>query len=90
MSRSKSPIVCIGGKSRLANKIIELFPRHRHYVEVFGGSGAILFSKPRSKIETYNDINGELVNFFRVLRDHYQDRKWYGLITPYHLVICVN
>lgn len=58
-----------GGKSRLAPWIIENLPKHRHYVEPCGGAASVLLQKPRSEIETYNDLNGELVNFFRVLRD---------------------
>lgn len=45
------------------------FPNHIHYVEPCGGSGAVLTTKRRSKIETYNDLDEEVVTFFRVLRD---------------------
>jgi DNA adenine methylase len=64
-----SPVSWLGGKARLAPKIIEYFPPHQTYCEVFGGSGAVLLAKERSKIEVYNDIDRELVNLFRVLRD---------------------
>ncbi len=57
----------IGGKFRLANKIIELMPKHDVYIEVFGGSGKVLLNKPPSKIEIYNDYNKQLANLFYVV-----------------------
>lgn len=65
----KPPFSYYGGKSTLAKWIVPLLPSHKYYIEVFGGSGAILFAKPPASFEVYNDIDGELVNFFRVLRD---------------------
>lgn len=59
----------------MANKIIELFPEHKTYVEVFGGAGHILFKKDMSEVEIYNDINSDLVNFFRVIRDEPKAEK---------------
>lgn len=53
----------------LAKDIISCFPKHTAYVEVFGGSGAVLLQKLPSKVEVYNDLDSQLVNFFRVLRD---------------------
>jgi len=65
-----SPIKWMGGKFRLRNRIIEMLPQnHLCYVEVFGGAGWVLFAKLQSKIEVLNDVNGELINFFRVVRD---------------------
>jgi DNA adenine methylase len=58
-----------GGKARLAKWIISHFPRHRVYVEPFGGSAAVLLQKPPSEVEVYNDINQNLLNFMKVLRD---------------------
>lgn len=65
----KAPICWLGGKSRLRNKIIQCLPEHTCYVEVFGGAGWVLFGKEPSKVEVYNDIDGELVNFFRVIKN---------------------
>jgi len=59
-----------GSKSRLLKKILPLFPPHRVYVEPFGGSASILLNKEPAKVEIYNDLNGDVVNFFRMLREH--------------------
>lgn len=58
-----------GGKWRLAPWIISHFPEHKNYVEPCGGAASVLLQKPRSPLETYNDLDGNVVNFFRVLRD---------------------
>jgi DNA adenine methylase len=73
------------GSHYLVKKLLEFIPPHDVYVEVFGGAANLLFAKEPSKIEVYNDINSEIVNFFRVLRD---DEKWQKLqekllLTPY-------
>jgi DNA adenine methylase len=64
-----SPVSWLGGKARLAPRIIEYFPEHQTYCEPFGGSAAVLLAKEPSKVEVYNDIDRGLVNLFRVLRD---------------------
>lgn len=62
------PIKWMGGKSKLRERIIAEFPTHTTYVEVFGGAGWVLFGKTPSTVEVYNDINSELVNFFRIAK----------------------
>lgn len=63
----------IGGKSRLIDKILQYVPEHDVFVDVFGGSGTVILSKPLVKINVYNDIDGDLANFFRVLRNKYNE-----------------
>ena len=63
----------IGGKSMLVRSLLPLIPPHKCYVEVFGGGAQLLFAKEPSKVEIYNDIDGRLVNLFRVARDHSQE-----------------
>lgn len=57
-----------GGKFRLAPLLIDLFPVHRVYTEVYGGGASVLLQKPRCYAEIYNDLDGEVVNVFRVLQ----------------------
>jgi len=58
-----------GGKFRMAEWVISHFPNHKCYVEPFGGAASVLMRKPRSHGEVYNDLDGEIVNVMRVLRD---------------------
>src|SRR6202140_4685597 len=84
------PLAYIGGKNRIANKIIEIFPAHTTYVEAFAGGAQVFFHKEPSQVEVLNDLNSEIVNFFRVCQLHYEEllrylrfnlvsRKWFAL-----------
>lgn len=59
-----------GGKFSHLEWLLPLLPGCHHYCEPFAGSAAVLLNRPPSPVETYNDLDGEVVNFFRVLRDH--------------------
>lgn len=72
-----------GGKFRIAQWIINQFPEHLCYVEPFGGGGSVLLRKSPAKIEVYNDLNGGVVNFFRVLRERPADLIAAIELTPY-------
>ena len=69
----------------LSTWIIKHFPEHRIYTEAFGGAGSVLLRKERCYSEVYNDIDGDLVNFFRVLRDPDLSSKLLGKLhyTPF-------
>mgnify|MGYP001393669852 CR=1 FL=1 len=57
-----------GGKYSHLDWLLPLLPEAHHYCEPFAGSAAVLLNRPPSPVETYNDLDGEVVNFFRVLR----------------------
>ncbi len=59
----------VGGKTSIADRIIAMMPPHETYIEVFGGGGSVLLNKTLSPVEVYNDLNGDLVNLFRVVRE---------------------
>jgi DNA adenine methylase len=72
-----------GSKWRIANWIISYFPKHRIYIEPFGGSASILLNKVISEVEIYNDLDGELVNLFKVVRDNGAALAEKVFLTPY-------
>lgn len=81
----------IGGKNRLAKRIIQILPKHTTYVEAFAGGAQVFFHKEPSKVEVLNDLDGEIVNFYRVCQAHPEEliryfrfvlvsRKWFDLL----------
>lgn len=72
-----------GGKYSHLKWLLPLLPQAHSYCEPFGGSAAVLINREPSPVETYNDIDGEVVNFFRVLRDR-KDELLYAIgMTPF-------
>lgn len=72
-----------GGKWILAPWIISHFPEHRIYVEPFGGAASVMLRKPRCYSEIYNDLSGDVCNFFQVVRDYGELLKLRLQNTPY-------
>jgi DNA adenine methylase len=79
----RPPVRYVGGKWNLADWIIGFFPPHVHYCEPFCGGASVLFRKYPSEIETINDLDGEVVNFFRVLREQPDELIGALELTPY-------
>lgn len=79
----KPPFSYYGGKTTLAPNIAGLLPPHEHYVEPFAGSLAVLLAKSPSTAETVNDLDGDLVNFWKVLRDQPGALERAAMLTPH-------
>src|ERR1022692_987394 len=86
------PLAYIGGKNRLAAKIISLLPEHTTYVEPFAGGAQVFFHKRPSEVEVLNDLDGEIVNLLRVCQWHHSElirylkytvasRSWFDLLA---------
>src|ERR1022692_2780769 len=85
------PLSYIGGKRSLAKRIIAMLPAHTTYVEAFAGGAQVLFHKEPSKVEVLNDLDGQVVNFYRVCHAHYGElmrylrftlvsRQWFAIL----------
>jgi DNA adenine methylase len=72
-----------GGKFNHLSWLLPLLPECHHYCEPFGGSAAVLLNREPAPVETYNDIDGEVVNFFRVLRDKPEELTRAIALTPF-------
>lgn len=70
--KSLSAFGWVGGKSQLSAYLLEMFPEHTKYIEVFGGDLNLLWSKKRSKLEVVNDFDSELVNLYKAIKLHPQ------------------
>lgn len=79
----KPPIVYFGGKITLADQLIRLMPSHHHYVEPYCGSLAVLLAKPPVPHETVNDLDRDLITFWRVLRDQPEQLERACSLTPH-------
>jgi len=80
-----APFAWYGGKAYYAKWLISHFPQRRVYVEPFGGAGNVLLRMFPSDVEVFNDLDGRIVNFYRVLRDRKQFQELVRLLnlTPY-------
>lgn len=87
----RGPLAYIGGKRAIASQIIATFPQHKTYVEAFAGGAQVFFKKDPSAVEVINDLDGEMVTFFRVCQQHYEEliryvrfmvvsRKWFEIL----------
>jgi DNA adenine methylase len=85
-TRKKKKLIAFGwygGKFSHLDWLLPLLPITQHYCEPFGGSAAILLNRKPSNVETYNDIDGEIVNFFKVLRDKKEELLYAIGMTPF-------
>jgi DNA adenine methylase len=71
LANMKALLTYYGGKQKMVGHILPLIPKHHLYCEPFAGGAAILFAKAPSKIEVMNDTNGELINFYRVVKEQF-------------------
>ncbi len=69
----KPPLTYYGGKQKLTSKILPLIPEHNLYCEPFFGGGAIFFAKEPSNVEVINDLDGRIINFYRVLKNDFKE-----------------
>ena len=72
-----------GSKWNIAPQLVELIPEHHSYIEPFFGSGAVLFSKPPSDIETVNDLDHDVVNLFRCIQEDAEHLARMVMTTPF-------
>lgn len=83
MDEMKAVLKYPGAKNRLAPWIVRYIPKHDVYLEPFAGSLAVLFNKERCHIETVNDLDGEVTNFFQILRDRTDELEFLISLTPF-------
>lgn len=78
-----TPFSYYGGKFSHLDSILPLLPEEDHYVEAFSGSGAILLNREPAQVETLNDLDGSIINFFRVLRESPEELLYQVEQTPH-------
>ena len=83
MARKKIAFGWYGGKYSHLDWLLPLLPKTHHYCEPFGGSAAVLLNREPSPVETYNDLDSEVVNFFRVLREQKEELIYAIGMTPF-------
>lgn len=80
---TRTPLTFYGGKQKLAAQIVALMPPHVAYLEPFAGGAAVLFAKPPAERETLNDVDGQIMRFWRALRDRPEQLASAVAMTPY-------
>jgi DNA adenine methylase len=83
MGRKMIPFGWYGGKYSHLKWLLPLLPYTRHYCELFGGSAVVLLNRKPSPVETYNDLDGDVVNFFKMLRDQKEELVEAIGLTPF-------
>lgn len=79
----RPPFAYYGGKQRLAGAIVSMLPPHTHYVEPFAGGLSVLLAKTPARLETVNDVDGDLMHFWRILRDRPAELTRACALTPH-------
>lgn len=77
----RGPLAYIGGKNAVARQIVALLPKHRTYAEIFAGGAQVFFAKDPSPVEILNDLDSELIGFYRVVQRHYEELVRYMRFT---------
>lgn len=85
-SQVKPPVAYYGAKTSLAPRIVSMLPEHRRYVEPFAGSLAVLLAKPQAPLEVVNDLDRNLMTFWKVLRDSPTELARVCMLTPHSRV----
>lgn len=69
----RPPITYYGGKQNLLSEILPLIPKHECYIEPFFGGGAVFFAKPPAKVEAINDLDDDLIVFYRQIKNNFEE-----------------
>ncbi|WP_236734702.1 DNA adenine methylase [Mycolicibacterium peregrinum] len=79
----RPPFAYFGGKQKIAATIAAMLPEHTHYVEPYAGGLSVLLAKKPSRLETVNDLDGDIVHFWRMLRERPEELARYCALTPH-------